>query len=479
MKPMAGGQSSRRDFLGRGFACGAGAVIAAREFLVPVLAAQNEKPTKAARRAGSSERMLAQRPDHPVPATFDRLGEAWYRGAIGRLQDRMREAGCDAVLLTDRWNIIYFTGLFHTTTERLFAILIPAEGMNLTWFHPSLDRDLVGSWWIQDRERYFDLKHAKDGFPDEGKVIEGETVDLLRWMWEGIRKRGFAEKSIGLDAIYDERARAAIGGIAPNVRLERVDEICLKLRMVKTPEEIALTQRAMNYWSRIHAFARDLILDRGTDLVDHEIAQAAIGYGADLIMKDIARDGRPHTAVGVSIGVGVRSGVGTAYPHPNQFHFNPVRRGDSLQVSGVVTVGGYGGELYRAYQIAPWDAHREKVWEAHTESCRIQQEQSTPGVACSHVAKAVHDYQVKAGMQKYIYHRPAHGQGMEGHQPPYIALGDFTTIREGMMFSNEPGLYDAEGGFGYNHSDCVLITAKGGVPMGSVPMTKEWCFLKI
>ena len=83
-------------------------------------------------------------------------------------------------------------------------------------------------------------------------------------------------------------------------------------------------------------------------------------------------------------------------------------------------------------------------------------------------------FQVAIGMQKYIYHRPAHGEGVEGHQPPYIALGDFTMLKEGMTISNEPGLYDPENGFGYNHSDCVLVTAKGGVPM-----TKEWCFLKL
>ncbi len=433
----------------------------------------------AARRAGGSERRLEARPDHPHPATFDRLGEPWYRAAIGRLQEKLKEAGIDAVLLTDRWNIIYFTGLFHTTTERPFAILIPAEGMNLTWFHPGLDRDLVGTWWIQDRESYFDLKHAKDSFPNEGRVREGDAVDLTRWMWVGIRKRGFAEKTIGLDATFDDKYREAVADVAPKAALRKVDEICMKMRMVKTPEEIALTQRAMNYWSRMHAFARDSILERGTDAVDYEIAQATMAYGADLIMKEIKRDGRPHSAVGIEIDVGVRSGVGTAFPHPNQFLYNKVEKGHALQVAGVVKIGGYGGELYRAFQIHPHDAHREKVWEAHTESCRIQQEESKAGVACSHVAKAVHDYQVKMGMQKYIYHRPAHGEGSEGHQPPYIALGDFTTLEEGMTFSNEPGLYDPENGFGYNHSDNVLVTAKGGVPMGSVPMTKEWCFLRL
>jgi Xaa-Pro aminopeptidase len=95
------------------------------------------------------------------------------------------------------------------------------------------------------------------------------------------------------------------------------------------------------------------------------------------------------------------------------------------------------------------------------------------------VAKPVHDYQVEHGMEKYIYHRPAHGEGMEGHQPPYIALGDTTVLEEGMTFSVEPGLYNPEGGFGYNPSDSCLVTPDKGVLQGSVPTSKEWSFLTL
>lgn len=492
-------RSSRREFITRGVA-GLGAAVAASQMVIPATGDALRRDSTAgggttgrapdamlvaaedAAGAGpgrGSERMLKSLPEHPAPATFDRLDESWYRASVGRLQAKLQEEGIAAALLTDRWNIIYFTGLWHTTTERPFAILIPAQGEGLTWFAPGLDRDLVSSWWIEDREFYFDFKHARDGFPHEGKVMEGNPVDLTEWMWKGIRKRGLAEGVVGMDRGIDDETRRSVSGVAPKASLKRIDDICLKMRMVKTREEIALAQRAMNYWSRMHAFGRDLLLEKGLGAVDYEIAQAIMAYGARMIMNDIDRDGRPHTAVGISIGVGCRSGVGTAYPHPNQFHYNKVEKGHALQIAGVVNVGGYGGELYRAYQIHPWDAHREKVWDAHTESVRIQQRESRAGTVCSHVAKAVHDYQVAQGMEKYIYHRPAHGQGSEGHQAPYIALGDTTTLEEGMTFSNEPGLYDSENGFGYNHSDCVLVTPKGGVPLGSVPLSREWSFLKL
>jgi Xaa-Pro aminopeptidase len=429
---------------------------------------------------GASEAMLVANPDHPKPATFDRLDQKWHLARISKLRQRLNEEGLAGILLADRWNIIYFSGLWFTSTERPFTLFVSAANDTPpTFFHPSLDRDLVGSWWIKDTESYFDFQHGEGAFPNLGKVQMGATVDLDRWLLKGLKKRGVGGKPLGVDFPITAGWTAAVEEILPGTTLRKAGAIGEKLRMVKTPEEIALTQRAMNYFSRIHAFARDYILEHGTDATDFEVQSATVRYGTDLVMRDIKRDGKPHTAVGVQVDIGVRTGIGTAYPHPNQFHHNRIKKGDALQVAGVVTIGGCGGELYRGYQVEPWTNEREKMWQVHTNSCLIQAEESAAGVTCSLVAKKVHDYQVKNGMAKYIYHRPAHGQGWEGHQPPYIALGDHTMLEEGMMFSNEPGLYAPDLGFGYNHSDVVLVGAKKGLQLAQVPYSKEWCTLKI
>ncbi|MCZ6694927.1 MAG: M24 family metallopeptidase [Acidobacteria bacterium] len=442
-------------------------------------AGEDKAASAGASKMGDSATLLRANPAHPKPATFDRLDQSWYRRAVRRLQEKMQEEGIDGTLLADRWNIIYYSGLWFTGTERPFLLFIPASGSDLTWFHPSLDRDLIDTSWIRDREIYFDFKHGRGAFPNEGRVQMGETINLQRWVLKGLRKRGQAGKVIGVDFPITDELRGTAADHLPKSRFRKIGELCERMRMVKTREEIALAQRAMNAFSQIHAFARDLLLARGTDATDFEIASETTRYGVDLIMKEIERDGRPHTAVGISVDIGVRSGVGTAYPHPNQFHYNRIKKGDALQVAGIVNIGGYGGELYRAYQIAPWDPVREKVWQVHTDCYHIQAEESAAGVTCSYVAKKVHDHQVKNGMADYIYHRPAHGQGSEGHQPPYIALGDHTMLQEGMTFSNEPGLYAPDLGFGYNHSDLVLVEKEHGLQMGSVPATKEWCFLRL
>src|SRR5438445_10383337 len=93
------------------------------------------------------------------------------------------------------------------------------------------------------------------------------------------------------------------------------------MRVVKTPEEVALTQRAIDYHDQILEFCRRYVLQHGTDASDFDVRHAAEAFGTELVLKDIKRDGRPHTAVGVKIGVGCSSIAGTAYQHPNHlFH---------------------------------------------------------------------------------------------------------------------------------------------------------------
>ncbi len=429
--------------------------------------------------SSNSEKMLVKKPDHPEPAAFDRLPLSWYKQTVMRLKEKAAEKGAEAVLIQDPWNIIYFTGLFHSTTERPFYALFSVKEDALYWYHPGLDRDLVATWWNTENEYYFDYLHAEGAFPDKGKVVQGKTVDLFAWLLEGLKKRGFGEKTIAVDSEFPYSTLKRSGEILPKAKFIDIGDICLKMRMVKTKEEIALTQRAMDYFSKVHAFARDFILQKGTDATDFDVQQAAIKYGTDLIMKDIKRDGKPHTAVGISVSVGCRTGAATAYPHPNQFFHKKIERGDALQVSGGVRIGGYGGELYRYYQILPWDSHRQKLWQVVTDCVRIQEEESKAGRTCSDVAYKIHQHQVKSRVEKYIYHRPAHGEGMEGHQPPWLALGDYTVLEEGMMFSVEPGLYDSERGFGYNPSDNLLVTKEKGILMSSVPYSREWMILKL
>ena len=429
-----------------------------------------------------SAALFLKEDDGLVPATVDRLPLEWHKGRVKVLQEYLQDQGFSGVLLSDRWNIIYFTGLFHSTTERPFMVFLPADRMAAIWFHPGLDRDLVKSWWATETESYFDFQHAEGAFPNLGKVQQGEKVNLYEWVLKGLKKRGYDGKRIATDREQNSRQKESAAKIfIKTTEFGSISDRCEKMRMVKTPEELALWRRAYRVFDETHAFARDLLLAKGTDLTDYELGHAAEEFGTNLLLKGIRRDGTPHTAVGVELGVGVRVGRGTGYPHPNQFHHNRIQKGQALQIAGGVEIGGCGGELYRAFLLAPWTDHQKKVWTVSRDCCVMQKDLSREGIACSTVAYQIHQHQVKEGMHKYIYDRPAHGMGMEGHQPPYLALGDYTMLEPGMIFSVEPGLYDPENGFGVNFSDGFAVQS-GGKPslqMSRLPWSEEWCLVKL
>ena len=420
--------------------------------------------------------------DGLAPATFDRLPLEWHQGRAKALQGYMVENGLAGAWLTDPMNIIYFTGLFFTTTERPFSVFLPADRLATIWFNPGLDRDLVKSWWATESEYYFDFQHAEGGFPNEGKVQQGEQVDLFEWVLKGLKKRGYDGKRIATDRELSPGKLATAGKVfLKDTKFESIADRCDKMRMVKSAEELALWRRAYRVFDETHAFARDLLLAKGTDLTDYELGMAAAEFGMGRLMSGIKRDGRPHTAVGIEMDIGVRCGVGTAYPHPNQMHYNKIRKGQALQIAGGVEIGGCGGELYRAYLLAPWTDHQKKVWTVARDCCLMQKDLQREGVACSTVAYQIHKHQVNEGMQSYIYHRPAHGMGVEGHQPPYLALGDYTMLQAGMIFSVEPGLYDPENGFGVNFSDGFVVQPGGrpALQMSRLPWSEEWCLVKL
>jgi Xaa-Pro aminopeptidase len=428
--------------------------------------------------AGKSAQLFLPE-DDLKPATFDRLPLEWHKNRAKVLREKLAEDGRDGILFTDRWNIIYFTGLWHTTTERLVWVFLPVKTSEPVWFYSALDRDLVKTWWHTDGEMYFDFPHAAGAFPNDGKVQMGAKVDLAEWVFKALKKRGYAEKNLVADVEFAPSMQRKVVSVLGR-EMGSAEDQCVNMRVHKTPEELALSRRAYNYFNQMHAFARDMLLQHGTDLTDYDIASAATKYGTDLVMADIKRDGAPHTAVGIDIDIGCRVGRSTAYPHPNQFLHNKISRGQALQIEGGVHIAGCGGELYRAFFIHPLTEQMKKLWTVSRDCCLMQKEESIAGVTCSTVAYKIHTYQVKNGVAPYIYHRPAHGEGWEGHQKPYLSLGDYTMLEPGMCFSVEPGLYDPEHGIGSNFSDNFVVQPEGPArQMSRLPWSEDWCLVKL
>src|SRR6185503_1006584 len=190
----------------------------------------------------------------PAPATADRLPLEWNRATVQRFKERLAERDLNAFLVRDPLNITYLTGYWHTTTERPQAVFMNRDDADPWFLYPGLDRDIVTSWWFGGGRMYFDFLHGEDAFPHEGKVQQGETVDLFVFMLEGMREHKVQGARIGVDGELSPSEAEKARRVLPGVEFVDVSDALMKMRQVKTAEELALWRRAYVYFDRAHAF---------------------------------------------------------------------------------------------------------------------------------------------------------------------------------------------------------------------------------
>lgn len=480
---------SRRQLLSKGAiaAFGAGFVGRVEAVAATQSRTQSMESLLNSQSSGPSAKMLLTPPAGedapPTPATYDRLPLSWYKAKVQVFKSKLAERGIEAFLLRNALNVSYLIGYFHVETERPQATFMNKDDENPWYLYPGLDRDIVKSWWWGDGLAYYDYPDHKGVYPWEGKVAPGPTNDIFLYTLEGIKKHGLQGKKLAIDGELYPSDLAKVQKVFPGVEVVNIMPELLEMRELKSPEELALWRRAYVYYDKGHAFARDYILKHGTDIYDMEVAAATTMYASMILYKDLdLRGGEANYGVGASMHYSCRAGAVTSYPHPNQPYFNKIQKNQPIQISGGCRVGGFGGEGYRMFITADsagkFDPHMSKLWEVSQHSCDMQVDLQKEGAACNEVASKILEYQVKEACEKYIYHRPGHGLGTEGHQPPYLSLGDNTILKKTMCFSEEPGLYDSEKKVGFNWSDTVVTGAKSGYRMSMVPYTKDYLWIK-
>jgi Xaa-Pro dipeptidase len=66
-------------------------------------------------------------------------------------------------------------------------------------------------------------------------------------------------------------------------------------------------------------------------------------------------------------------------------------------------------------------------------------------------------------------HGAGHAIGTEIHEPPFLIASSDAALREGMIFTVEPGIYDSERG-GIRLEDDVLVGPDGPVLLSHAPL---------
>jgi Xaa-Pro aminopeptidase len=137
-----------------------------------------------------------------------------------------------------------------------------------------------------------------------------------------------------------------------------------------------------------------------------------------------------------------------------------ITKGDVVIAECGVDVGGYSCELERTMIVGSPTEKQKRYFEASVKAQEAAFKTFKAGVKCSAVDKATIKAFKEAGLIHLVKHHTGHGLGLEGHEPPWLDIGNDELLQAGMVVSCEPGIYET-GFAGFRHSDTVLITEDG------------------
>ena len=378
-----------------------------------------------------------------------RISQAEHRDRIDRVRSQMRRRRVDALYLVNPTRILYTTGFSHISTERPVALVIPREG-GLFFMGPRLEYD-----HIREECKLADNVYTYPDYP--GKTHPMKL--FARFMSD----RGLVSSSIATDSM--EGAAGGYGYRGPRLmdlmsKAKFTDgrDIVDNLRLVKSNQEVRLLRESAR-WSEI---AHDILLENTRSGVHDTLAAVKSSYEA--LAKMLRKLGQRYAQFRIALSplvVGFRGqvGAGSAIPHA-VYSKNKIRRGDVLVSEAGVEVAGYTAELERTVIVGKPNAKAKEYFEAMTRAQDAAVHEFRPGITCSRVDEAARRSVEASGFSDALRHHVGHGIGLDGHEPPWLDPGDPTIIKQGMVFSCEPGLYFPGYG-GFRHSDTVEITTKG------------------
>ena len=361
------------------------------------------------------------------------------RARIEKARRLMTEHKIDAIMLTQGSSLVYFTNIRWGGGERLTACLIPAKGEPF-FVCPAFEEDRA-------REQIA-LGPFGGGKADVRTWNEDESPYEL--VANGLRDRGVSTGSLGIEETTKFVWSDSVAKAAPQLRLIGATPVVSGCRMIKETHEIALMRLAAQVTLKAYEAVYRSIKPGMTQTTVSDLIEQA------------------HTRLGFAGGASVQVGEYTALPH-GSIQPQTIREGTIIMIDGGCSVEGYASDITRTFVLGAPADKMKKLFDIVKQAQTATLKMARPGVPLEALDAAARKVIIDAGYGpgfKYFSHRVGHGQGMDGHEWPYLVRNNMfgwekaLPLQPHMTFSDEPGIY-IRGEFGVRLEDTLHITDNG------------------
>lgn len=365
-----------------------------------------------------------------------------------RIKEFMDKEKLDGLYITNTTTFKYLLDYYYIQTERPASILIDSN-LDIYYFGPIMEREhiMLQTPFVKEAYSYPD-------YPGEKHPMKY----FVEWIEQILKGRRLGTDSTGL---YPEIW--GFQGIPVKETLRGFDLVdahreLYNMRKIKSPVEQELLRESSKWGNLAHR-----LLQKYTQpgKYDFEVGSKASTEAKVAAMDAFGRDSNPGITFPLEIHAGFRGQIGKHSYFPHSLSVNrELRMGDILGSGADGNINSYHIEIERNMFLGEPD---DKTAKFHGLAVKMQNaaiDELKLGKKFSDIDRAVIEFARRNDVLDYRLHHSGHNIGLEGHEAPFIDIGDHSTIEDGMVFSIEPGIY-VPGLGGFRHSDTVIMHEQG------------------
>ncbi|MBQ7948803.1 MAG: aminopeptidase P family protein [Clostridia bacterium] len=334
-------------------------------------------------------------------------------------------SGCEAVYTSCMYQLRYITGL---EPENGCAV-VDKTGVTL----------------------YTDMRYMEAA----EKLLAGTDIKPVLYKQDELLKRLAAYESVGIS--FDQTAHVEYLALEKaGAKLKNIDDAYTQAMTVKNEWELGNIAKACEIAE--DAF-NELLPEIKEGMTETEVA-AMLEYKM-----------RKLGAQGVSFETIVAFGAHAAVPH-HETGLTKLKFGDEILIDFGCKVNGYCSDITRTFLFGDDGKHEDfkKAYASVLKAHNLAKEKIVAGMTGKEADAIARDSLKADGYGDLFTHSLGHGIGLNIHEKPIVSPRSEQVLQNGMVFSDEPGVYVA-GEYGIRIEDTV--TLKDGKVMSFMSKTDK------
>ena len=320
-------------------------------------------------------------------------------------------SGCEAVYTSCLYQLRYITGL----EPENGCVVVDASGVTL----------------------YTDMRYMEAA----EKLLKGTDVTPVLYKQEELFKRLAGYESVGIS--FDQTTHVEYLALEKaGAKLQNIDDAYTQAMTVKNEWELSNIAKACE-------IAEDAFLAL--------LPQIKEGMTETEVAALLEYEMRKLGAQGLSFDTIVAFGAHAAVPH-HETGLEKLKFGDEILIDFGCKVNGYCSDITRTFLFGDDGKHEgfKKAYASVLKAHNLAKEKITAGMTGKEADTIARESLKADGYGDLFTHSLGHGIGLNVHEKPAVSPRGEQILQNGMVFSDEPGVYSA-GEYGIRIEDTVTL----------------------